>query len=1126
MRTSVVLAVLLASLAPAALAAEPARVASQSLSVRFEPAGHGIRGQSVLTLAGAADEPRSVRFRIHSGLEVAAFLLKGGGYSPVSPARDEADGYWRRVEVPVPTGADSLLVRYEGTLYDAVKKAEDLSFVVGDDTRGVIGEEGIFLTAGSGWYPRTEGLAVFTDVRVDVPERFRAVTQGGLDRREVANGREITRWTSDTPVEGVALQAGEYSVSSREVLGVKLSTYLFERDRGHAKLFLDEAERILRFYVPILGDYPWPKFDLVENFFTTGYGMPSYTLLGDDVVRVMVMMARRSGGRIPPGYLDHEMVHCWWGNYVYPDYESGNWCEGLTSWYANYLMKEAESAEKAFEHRKRISTTFSIRVGEENDYPLRRFRGKKEDFENDIGYGKGCMLFHMLARRVGYETFFETMRGIVRDHGGRLASWADFESAFSKAAGEDLGWFFDQWLDRTGAPSLRMGDFTVERGPGGLYVVRGEVLQDGEPWRVRAGVTVEHAGGESYRDVEISGAAAAFEVVSPRPPLRVKVDSRFHLLRKIPLDEIQPCLNLTLSRPEKVYVLPDEPGPYERLARMAQARKGGEVAYAGDGLPDADCVLFGRPGENPAVAEVLAAAGVGWDAGELTVKGVHHGAADQWLLLSTRHPTAEGRFVTVFFGTSEKALARARVIFHYGWDGYLVYAGRPVARGDFTEIRPRAERAWEISVDGAAVREDVAALTARELHGRLAGSEGGRRARKILKARLEAAGVRDVTESPFTFTIRDFDDPDSWTVPQGGGDGIEWVTSDPGAVVPAVFSETRPDPIPIRRIAKYGSEADGGTLLVLPPETRVRGLMLLLTAAADSGAAAIGIPMEVLESEDPAMRALAAYPSRPAGRPSDDPWRAAAGTQARAPVPPVDLPMPVVFVDSRLLPPGGEGEANARLRVRFTERTVESASLLGVLPAADGRTEGPWVGLSAHYDGCGSGHQGADDNASGVAAVLAACRTLSARPGLLSRPVLVMLPGGEEWGLRGSTALARSVARDLTALVNLDTIGAKDQPEVFLVGRSRHPKLSARAAECLEAEGFRIGRDIDRFAFAHGSDHWPFHEAGVSAVDLYSGSYRRMNSKEDTVAHLHFGKIVRIARATARLVMDLSAEDR
>ncbi len=1105
---------------PAAL-----RVTARTLDVRFEPSAHRITATAVLTVGpGAAP----LRFRLHSGLAVTSVeLLRGDEVFPLAVARDETEGYWRTVETaPLPGGGERRVrVRYGGTLYDAVRKDEKLSFVVGDDTRGVVGEEGIFLVAGSGWYPVTEGTGVFREVRVDVPGDLRAVTQGERVSRRVEGGREITVWRSDVPVDGLALQAGKYVVETRTVDGVSVSTYLFPGDAKHAKLLLDETERYLRFYVPLLGPYPWPKFDIVENFFTTGYGMPSYTLLGRRVVGLMAMMAARNGGSIPPGFVDHELVHCWWGNYVYPDYETGNWCEGLTSYCSNYLRKEIADPLKARAHREKTCRTFSIQVNPGNDYPVREFRGKHEDFENDIGYGKASMIFHMLRRMVGDDVFWSTLRGVVRDHGGKVTSWDDFRDAFSKAAGRDLGWFFRQWLDRKGAPVLAAGPFTVTRRPDGLFLVRGTVLQTGKPWRLDVPVTVEHAGGESYRTVPVSEASTSFEIVCPRPPLSVTVDKRHNLFRRIPLEELQPCLNLTLSRPDKVYVVPEGISAYRRLAERAKAQKGGEITAPGKGLPEKDCLVFGRPSENPATAAALKAAGVRVEGDAVILRGRKFEGKDLWLLLSIRHPTAKGRYVTVFFGTTPAALARARVIFHYGWDGRLVYAdGHPLARGDFTATSHRNVRLFDLPVDQAAIRTTLAALAGIP---RKAGTPGGAKARAWLAKRLEALG--EVREIPFSFEVRDFTDRDAWSVDQGFlEDGkTPWRTSYPGAVVPAVFSAEAPEGIRIGKFVKYGAPAeaiDGETIVLLPEVESPEDLFLLLTEIADSGAAAAAVPKSCLSHR--ALAELAVYPSLPGRRLRDgeDPWLFASGVQSRGPRPRVTVPFPVVFFDDRILPPGGEGDANAVLRVRFTKREIRSANLLVTIPDASGSGERAAVGLSAHYDSLGEGFPGADDNASGVAAVLAAARALAARRDLLGRPVTVILTGAEEWGLRGSRALAPALAGKLVADVNLDTVGARDVREIYVIGRSVRPDLSARAAACFGAEGFPLGKDIDRFAFRFGSDHWSFHRAGIPSLDLFSSSHRRMNSAADTLDLVDPAKTARVARAAARLVLDLAAE--
>ena len=91
-------------------------------------------------------------------------------------------------------------------------------------------------------------------------------------------------------------------------------------------------------YEALHGPYPFEKFAVVENFFPTGYGFPSFTLLGSRVLRLPF---------IPDTSLRHEVAHCWWGNGVFVDAAGGNWCEGLTTYVADYLAKEEHSFEEA-----------------------------------------------------------------------------------------------------------------------------------------------------------------------------------------------------------------------------------------------------------------------------------------------------------------------------------------------------------------------------------------------------------------------------------------------------------------------------------------------------------------------------------------------------------------------------------------------------------------------------------------------------------------------------------------------------------------------------------------------------------------------------------------------------------
>ena len=156
-------AVLLLLLAAAPLLAGEARVEKMELDVKFFPAEHRMEGLARLQLAEDTKAGDRLHFRLHSGLSVTGLRLRDAETLGSDAVAENVDGYWRVVSLDIAPGAGPAVVtvRYAGTIYDAVRKSGALGFVVGDDTRGVIGEEGIFLVSGSGWYPLTEGTTAF-----------------------------------------------------------------------------------------------------------------------------------------------------------------------------------------------------------------------------------------------------------------------------------------------------------------------------------------------------------------------------------------------------------------------------------------------------------------------------------------------------------------------------------------------------------------------------------------------------------------------------------------------------------------------------------------------------------------------------------------------------------------------------------------------------------------------------------------------------------------------------------------------------------------------------------------------------------------------------------------------------
>ena len=209
-------------------------------------------------------------------------------------------------------------------------------------------------------------------------------------------------------------------------------------------------------------------------------------------------------------------------------------------------------------------------------------------------------------------------------------------------------------------------------------------------------------------------------------------------------------------------------------------------------------------------------------------------------------------------------------------------------------------------------------------------------------------------------------------------------------------------------------------------------------------------------------------------------------------------------------------------------RGGEGVNLIGVVRGT--ATPERYLVLSAHYDHVGvQGGQifnGADDNASGVAAVLALAEHLRARP--LEHSVIIALFDAEEGGLRGARAFVTNPPVPKTSLVlnlNLDMVGHSDTGELYVAGTSHTPRLrppldslAARAPIRLLFGHDQGGGQND---WTTQSDHGAFHAAGIPF--LYFGvedhaDYHKPTDDPDTLTPAFFGGAVATIEAAIRIL--------
>lgn len=656
-------AILVAMLLVACSARGEVRVVRQEIAVLLVPPQHLVVGESTLHLApGAAGE---LSLALNGSARLEAVRLDGRDI----PFRREGGAL--RLNLPVGTGERRVTVAYRCIFNDPAPErpvvTEDPSYGVS----AVVAERGTYLGSGAGWYPEPTAPPGSRIVTVRAPEGIEAVTAGRRAARATAGGVTTSVWEEEHPAEALSLSAGAYVVAERNVDGIPLYTYLYPENAALADRYLEASAGYLRFYAEKFGPYPFEKFAVVENFFPTGYGFPSYTLIGGTVIRLPFIVHTS---------LPHEIAHCWWGNGVLVAYDRGNWSEGLVTYLADHLLEERKSARDGRDYRYRLLADYASLVPAGEDFPLRRFLGRVDPASRAIGYGKGAMLFHMVRREIGDDAFFGALRQVFREFRFKAASWDDFALAFSRASGRDMVSFMNPWLERTGGPRLALAE-VKRRQVGDGWLVSGVVRQEGDafPGRVRARVD---AGGTS-RDslVETTGGRTGFTVAVSGPPERVTLDPEADTFRLLSPEELPATVNrIKGSTALTVVTAPGCGADRDTLALLLRSLDQAEAPLIRQDQVDAaalagrDILFCGVPGTTGIRSPLPH--GVSASAGAFAVDGTTYAGAGDMLFAVATRPDAPGR-VTAFLHSLSPAAAGAAAlkITHYGRYGVLVFSG-------------------------------------------------------------------------------------------------------------------------------------------------------------------------------------------------------------------------------------------------------------------------------------------------------------------------------------------------------------------------------------------------------------------------------------------------------------------
>jgi len=428
------------------------------------------------------------------------------------------------------------------------------------------------------------------ELAATVPRQYTVVSNGRLvaDRKN-PDGTHTVTWRQDprSATYLVSLVVAPLVRLADTWRGIPVEYYVYAADSSRARRLFGVTPDMIEVYSRLTGvRYPWAKYaqTTVADFFG-GMENVSATTLIDWLPDERAYLDR-------PWYqwilIPHELAHQWFGDYVTLENWANMW---LNEGFAEFLPGQY----------------WRVKLGPhaEDDYYLDEYRqylqiDRRKSMalaalgSNNV-YPKGALVLRMLLRYLGPERFWASLQAYLTRHALGNATSDDLRQAVLDATGENLDWFWNQWIYAAGHPrfvvtaaydtAARKLTLTVKQAQPdsgkadstGLRFETPKVFR--MPVAIRLGTAGGSGGGDVVRRVELTAREQTIEIPElPGAPTMVVFDDGNTILKELTFDQPTSWLATQLKRDPDLWnrqwaieQLAHRPGDAAAVAALAEA---------------------------------------------------------------------------------------------------------------------------------------------------------------------------------------------------------------------------------------------------------------------------------------------------------------------------------------------------------------------------------------------------------------------------------------------------------------------------------------------------------------------------------------------------------------------------
>src|SRR5229473_6161512 len=301
-----------------------------------------------------------------------------------------------------------------------------------------------------------------------------------------------------------------------------VTTFLYFRgsEKPMANAYGQEVGKIVTHFTGLFGLPPYANLTVVEteNGAPNGYSAPGLLFLNP----------RGIGREVNAKLLSNQISRQWWGTLLSPATRNHLWLSNGLANYSDMLYMAQLNGPSAIENEMRETTVEALTI---DNVPVIQ-AARLEDYSPELlalTASKGAAVLHMLRSVIGDEKFFLTLKEYAAQNPWKSVTTDSFKAATEKVSAQNLGYFFIQWIESSGAPEFKL-EYTIFRTQKGFRAM-GKIAQDLDTFRMPVNLKIETEGNPEEKRIEVMGTSSEFSVDTFGKPKSISLDPDNRVLR-------------------------------------------------------------------------------------------------------------------------------------------------------------------------------------------------------------------------------------------------------------------------------------------------------------------------------------------------------------------------------------------------------------------------------------------------------------------------------------------------------------------------------------------------------------------------------------------------------------------